>query len=73
MARRSILSQLFRQSAGSVSIFESDFFLTGFPNPLIVYSRPSFLFRPHFHFSLVVFVLTCGILKLIFCFFLNLI
>ena len=36
--------------------FGSHFFLYGFPNPFIVHSRPSFLFVPSFHFSLVVFV-----------------
>ena len=38
---------------------ESDF-LNGFPNPFIVHSTP--LFEPNFHFSLVVFLFTCGIL-----------
>ena len=32
-------------------------------------SSRSFLFQPSFHFSLVVFLSTCGILTLIFCFF----
>ena len=31
------------------------FFLNGFLNSFIVHSRPSFLFEPNFHFSLVVF------------------
>ena len=48
--------------------FGSDFFPNGFLNPFNLYSRPSFWFEPNFHFSLVVFF-TCGILKLIFCFF----
>ena len=29
--------------------------LNDFPNPFIVHSRPSFLFEPNFHFSLVIF------------------
>ena len=37
--------------------FGSDFFLNGFAHPFIVYSRPSFLFEPNFHFSLVVLCL----------------
>ena len=37
------------------SIFGSDFFLNSYPNPFIVYSRPSFLFEPNFHFSLIIF------------------
>ena len=49
--------------------FGSDFFLTGFPNPFTAHSRPSFLFELNFHFSLGVFLCTCGILILIFCFF----
>ena len=48
--------------------FGSDFFLSGFPNPFTAHSRPSFLFQLNFHFSLVVFLFTCGILTLIFCF-----
>ena len=31
------------------------FFLNGFFNPFLVHSRPSFLFEPNFHFSLVDF------------------
>ena len=31
-------------------------FLNGFPNPLTVNSRPTFLFEPNFFFSLVFFV-----------------
>ena len=50
--------------------FGSDFFLDGFPNPFTAHSRPSFLFDLNFHFSLVVFLFTCGILTLIFRFFL---
>ena len=50
--------------------FGSNFFLDGFPNPFTAHSRPSFLFELNFHFSLVVFLFTCGILTLIFCFFL---
>ena len=38
-----------------IRFFGSDFFLNVFPNPSIVHSRPSFLFEPNFHFSLVVF------------------
>ena len=51
------------------SIFGSDFFLNGFPNPFKALSRPSFLCELNFHFSLVVFLFTCGIFTLIFCFF----
>ena len=51
------------------SIFWIGFFLNGFPNPFIVHSMHSFLFEPNFHFLLVVFLFTCGILTLIFCFF----
>ena len=51
------------------SFFGSDFVLNGFSNPFIVYFRPNFLFEPNFHFLLVVFVKTRGILALIFCFF----
>ena len=50
--------------------FGSDFSLNGFPNPFTAHSRPSFLFELNFHFSLGVFLFTCGILILIFCFFL---
>ena len=50
--------------------FGSDFFLNGFPNPFAAHSRPSFLFELNFHFSLAVFLFKCGILTLIFCFFL---
>ena len=50
--------------------FGSDFFLTGFSNPFTAHSRTSFLFELNFHFSLGVFLFTCGILILIFCFFL---
>ena len=49
--------------------FGSDFFLTGFPNPFTAHSRPKFLFELNFHFSLGVFLLTCGTLTLFFCFF----
>ena len=49
--------------------FGSDFFLIGFPNPFTAHSRPSFLFELNFHFSLVIFLFTCGILTLIFCLF----
>ena len=42
------------------SIYWSDFFLNGFPNPLIVNSSPSFLFEPNFYFSLVVFASNMG-------------
>ena len=52
------------------SIFWIGFFLNGFPNPFTAHSRPSFLFELNFHFSLVVFLFTCGILTLIFCLFL---
>ena len=45
------------------------FFLNGFPNPFKAHSRPSFLCELNFHFSLVVFLFTCGIFTLIFCFF----
>ena len=45
------------------------FFLNGFPNPFTAHSRPKFLFELNFHFSLVVFLFTCGIFTLIFCFF----
>ena len=51
------------------SIFLIGFFPNGFPNPFTAHSRPSFLFDLNFHFSLVVFLFTCGILTLIFCFF----
>ena len=37
------------------SIFESDFLLNVFPIPILVLSRPSFLFERIFPFSLVVF------------------
>ena len=47
-----------------------DFFLNGFPNPFTAHFRPSFLFELNFHYSLVVFLFTCGILTLIFLFFL---
>ena len=46
--------------------FGSDFFLNGFPNPFTAHSRPSFLFELNFNFSLVVFLFTCGILRLFF-------
>ena len=49
--------------------FGSDFFLNSFPNPFIAHSRPSCLCEPNFDFSLLVFLFTCGILALIFCFF----
>ena len=39
-----------------------------FTNPFTAHSRPSFLFEFNFHFSLAVFLFTCGILTLIFCF-----
>ena len=48
--------------------FGADFFLDGFSNPFIVHSRSSFLLEPNFHFSLVLFLFTCGILTLIFYF-----
>ena len=51
------------------NFFGSNFFLNGFPNPFTAHSMPSFLFDLKFHFSLVVFLFTCGILTLIFCFF----
>ena len=35
--------------------FVSDFFLNGFPNPLLVPSRHSFWFEPNLHFSPLVF------------------
>ena len=35
-------------------IFLIGFFLNGFSSPFIVHSRPSFLFEPNFHFSMVV-------------------
>ena len=38
-----------------VFCFRSDFFQSVFPNPLIVHSRPSFLFEANFYFSLMVF------------------
>ena len=37
------------------SIFGSDFFLNGFPNPFMVHYTPIYLFEINFHFSLVVF------------------
>ena len=43
----------------------SDFFSKWFSNPFTAHSRPSFLFELKFHFSLGVFLLTCGILILI--------
>ena len=49
--------------------FLDGIFLIGFPNPFTAHSRPNFLFELIFHFSLVVFLFTCGILTLIFCFF----
>ena len=36
-------------------LFGSDF-LNGSPNSFIIQTRPSFLFKPNVHFSLVVFV-----------------
>ena len=36
--------------------FLDQIFLNGFYNPFIVHSRPSFLFEPNFHLSLVVFI-----------------
>ena len=48
--------------------FGSDFFLNGFSNPFIVRFRPSYLFEANFHFSVEVFLFTCGIFTLIFCF-----
>ena len=48
--------------------FGSDFFLKRFPNPFRVHSRPSISFELNFHFSLVFFLFTCGILTLIFGF-----
>ena len=38
-----------------LKFFGSHFFLNGFRNLFIVQTRPSFLFEPNFHFSLVVF------------------
>ena len=38
------------------SILCIGFFLNGFFNPFIAHPRPSFLFEPNFHFSLVFFV-----------------
>ena len=49
--------------------FGSDFFLDGFLNPFTAHFRPSFLFELNFHLSLVVFLFSCGILTLFFCFF----
>ena len=37
------------------SIFGSDFFLSGFSNPFVVHSWPSFFFEPNFQFQLMVF------------------
>ena len=48
-------------AAISISFFGSYFFPNGFPNPLIVHSRPSFLFEPDFYFSLVVFCLHAAV------------
>ena len=50
------------------SVFWIGFFLNGFPNPFAAHSRPSFLFE--FSFLACGFLFTCGILILIFCFFL---
>ena len=50
--------------------FGLNFLLNGVSGSLIVHSRPTYLLEQNFHFSLVVFF-TCGILTLIFCFFLN--
>ena len=51
-----------------VRFFGSDFFLIGFPNLSTAHSRPSFVFELNFHFSLVGFLFTCGILTLFLCF-----
>ena len=52
----------------SHSIFWIRFF-NGFCYPFLVQSRPSFfVWTTNFHFSLVVFLFTCGVLKLIFLF-----
>ena len=51
------------------SIFWIGFFLNGYPNPIIIHSRPSFLFEPNFQFIAIGFLFTCCILTLIFWFF----
>ena len=38
-----------------IQFFGSIFFLNGFPNPFIGHARPSVLFEPNFHFSLMIF------------------
>ena len=45
------------------------FFLKGFPSPFIVHSRPCFFIWIQFPFLACGFSFTCGILTLIFCFF----
>ena len=51
--------------------FDFSEWINGFPNPFIVYSRPSFSVWPKFLFLASGFLFTCGILTLIFCFLKN--